>query len=341
MRALMRTLTRLLCLAFILLAVAIAFPAGSRAFSWNQEELTPEEIYARFGGENDEIPLRDALRYLLYLVNEARDDYDLEPLEWDSTASYAAEEQAREMADFGYLSHLNLDGEKPNLRYNQHGGTNQVTENLSYWESDVRLYLTSQVVEDIHRRWMESPSHCRNILTPTHTAAGMAIVIVWDGDRTVLTAAQEFVDAYGEFDRLPERADSDDDLYLRGDFTDRHTGLAYVTIGYEDFPERQRPDDLNANLNGYSLPAPFVAILPTDDRHARRVKGLPTVYLLTNEPSRNRFKGRFSLEDVFRQLEQASRAARFQPGLYYFMVWADREGEPPFLVSTQVVRVEE
>jgi len=65
------------------------------------------------------------------------------------------------------------------------------------------------------------------------------------------------------------------------------------------------------------------------------------VYLLTNEPSRNRFKGRFSLDDVFYELEQMSRADRFQPGLYYFMVWAEREDESPFLVSTQVVWVEE
>ena len=337
----MKALTRLLCLALVPLAVAIAFPAGPRAFTWNKEKLTPEEIYARFGDEDDEISLRDALRQLLYLVNAARDGYGLEPLEWDSTASSAAEEQAREMADNRYLSHLNLDGEKPNLRYNRHGGTHQVTENLSYWESDVLLYLTPQVVEDVHRRWMESPSHCRNILTPTHTGVGMAIVIVWDGDRTVLTAAQEFVDAYGEFDRLPERAGYDDDLYLGGDFTDRHTGLAYVTIGYEEFPERQRAEDLNANLNGYSLPGPFVALLPEGDRHVRRVTGLPTLYLLTDDPSRRRFKARFSVEDVFIGLEQASRAARFKPGQYYFMVWAQREGEAPFLVSTQVVLVKD
>jgi len=157
----------------------------------------------------------------------------------------------------------------------------------------------------------------------------------------VLTASQEFVDAYGEFDRLPERADSDDDLFFSGDFTERHTGLAYVTIGYEDLPERQRAENLNANLNGYSLPGPFVAILPTNDRHVRRVTGLPTLYLLTDDPSRRRFKARFSLKDVFYELEQASRAVRFKPGLYYFMVWAQREGETPFLVSTQVVRVED
>jgi len=82
-------------------------------------------------------------------------------------------------------------------------------------------------------------------------------------------------------------------------------------------------------------------VLPEDDRHVRRVTGLPTLYLITYDPSRQRFKARFSLKDVFYGLEQASRADRFSPGLYYFMVWADREGEPPFLVSTQVVRVEE
>jgi len=330
------------CLPLALLAVLTILSAPvSSGGQWNAATLTPEELYARFGSEEAEISLRDALKLLLRLVNEDRERAGLEALAWDRVASYAAEEHAREMAEHHYLSHLNLNGEKPNLRYNRHGGTDQVTENVSYWESDIRLYLTPQVVEDIHRRWMESEAHRRNILSPHHTAVGIAIVLEWNRSSSVLTAAEEFVAAFGRFQPLPLRAGRDEKLELRGEFYDRSYRLAYVAVGYEPLPERQVPEYLNANLNGYSLPKPFAAIMQSSDRHRQRVEGLPTLYLLASDPNRGRFGGRLSVQDLIDGLREAGRARQFAPGLYYFMVWAQPPEGGLLLVSTQVVRVEQ
>jgi len=340
MRASLMAYRIILLLVAAMVAFTAALPAQAGSTKWRREELSDEEIRARYGGQEDEITLSEALRYLLYLVNRDRRAAGLRAVDTDRTAARAAEEHATEMAQQRYLSHLNLAGEKPTQRYNRYGGVNFVSENVSFWETRTRVYLTAKVVESVHERWMESEPHRQTIMNPYFTHVGMAIVVQWDGDSTVVTAAQEFVAAYGDFGRLPAEAYAGEKLMLTGEFSDRSMHLVQVAVGWEPFPERQRPEELNANLNGYSLPQPFVALMPKADEYKRKMLGVPNLYLITDQPQWGRFRARMSVDDIYYGLKQAGRTAEFKPGLYYFTVWASPEGGKPFIVSAQVVAVD-
>ena len=329
--------------AFLAIA-GILWLAAAGAYAaqkWNDENLTADELYARYGQASEQISATDAVRYLLSLVNEERRSRDLQELRWDAMAASAAQEHTNEMAKFRYLSHLNLLGEKPNMRYNRHGGTDQVSENVFYRGSTVKLYLTRKIIKDIHERWMSSPAHCRNLLAPGHNSVGLGFTLSWDGSRSVLTAAEEFVDDYGDYSALPYEAKEQEMLDLSGEFFNRQTKLLYVLIGREPFPEKQSAKELNANLNGYSLPKPFVALMPKSNAYLHAVKDTPTFYPIYYQPSHGRFSLRFSFGGLFDQLNQSGISAAFRPGLYYVMVWAAEPEGKPFIVSTQVIRVED
>lgn len=320
--------------------VAVAHPAI--AGQWQQVQTTEEEIYARFGGVEDQVPLSQAIRLLLNLINQDRAASDLSPVARMPAAMTAARVHALEMANYRYLSHLDLTGHKPTWRYNAAGGTDQVAENLSYWESDARIYLTPQLVRDIERRWMKSDEHRVNILAPAHTGVGVAIVLLWDGEKSVLTAAQEFVDDYGEFSRLPAEATAYDELTLEGKLAEGMQ-VRFVGVGYEPLPVPQLPDKLNAELNGYSLPRAFVGILPGSERFQRSFTDMPTLYLLHIDPARGQFRMRLTLGELFASLGAThfptSQLGEFKPGLYYFMVFAKSAGVSQHIISAQVVEV--
>lgn len=299
--------------------------------------MAAEELYARFGGEQDEISPAQAVRLLHKLVNEERKKNGLQSLSWDYTAANAAQEHTEEMAKFKYLSHMNLLGEKPNERYNRLGGTNQVSENVSYRESSLRLYLTPQIVEDIHERWMGSASHRRNILTRTHNAVGLAITLRWDGTRSVLTAAQEFVSDYGIVSKLPLRAKFNEELNINCELADSDVKFQYIAIGWEGPPDRQSPSKLNSSLNGYSLPKPFVILMATSDENARYLKGSPNLYNVGYQPARGQVSARFSIEEVYRLLKVKTGSGKPKPGLYYITVWVSTPDSAPFIASTQVI----
>jgi len=324
--------------AFALLTLSVTVLAGH----WQQTEMSQEEIYCRLGSAEDQIPLSQAVALLIRLLNEDRQEVGLQPVVRDPAAMISARVHAQEMANYRYLSHLDLAGCKPTWRYNAAGGTDQVAENLSYWEGNARIYLTPQLVHDIEERWMNSDEHRLNILAPAHTGVGVSIVLLWDGEKSVLTAAQEFVDDYGDFSRLPAKASSHDTLELDGRL-DEGVRIGFVGIGYEPLPEPQLPSKLNAELNGYSLPHAFVGILPVGERFRRHFSSMPTLYLLQSEPARGRIRLKVTLEEVFAALQSshfpAGEIGEFKPGLYYFLVFASTEKFHQFVISAQVVEI--
>lgn len=331
---------KLLRNVFVVFIMAVCIGGTLRAHpaqTWNQENMAAEELYARFGGEQDEISPAQAVKLLHKLVNEERKKNGLQSLSWDYTAASAALEHTEEMAKYRYLSHMNLLGEKPNERYNRLGGTNQVSENVSYRESSLRLYLTPQLVEDIHERWMGSAPHRRNILTRTHNAVGLAITLRWDGTRSVLTAAEEFVGDYGAVSKLPLSAHFSDELRISCELADEEVKFQYIAVGWEGQPDRQTPSKLNSNLNGYSLPKPFVVMMSGSDENARYLKGYPNLYTVTYQPSRGQVSARFSIEDVYHRLKEKTGSGKPKPGLYYITVWVSTPESAPFIASTQVI----
>jgi len=75
-------------------------------------------------------PPSELVAYALELINNDRADYGLPPVELGD--NIAAQEHAEEMLQNKYLSHWNLAGLKPHMRYTLYGGEGSVAENAAY-----------------------------------------------------------------------------------------------------------------------------------------------------------------------------------------------------------------
>ena len=68
------------------------------------------------------LSLSEARSYMLDLINRDRATANLKPLKLDIVATSAGQKHSDEMANYGYISHYNLDGKSPDQRYSENGG---------------------------------------------------------------------------------------------------------------------------------------------------------------------------------------------------------------------------
>lgn len=119
--------------------------------------------------------LTDQKREMLSQINEARSQdrqcgsqhfAAAKPLAWNCKLEAAAEMHAQDMAENDYFSHTDTDGDEIQHRVNGKGYQWQaVGENIAAGHSS-----SAAAVEG----WLESPGHCRNIMSDTFTEMGMA-----------------------------------------------------------------------------------------------------------------------------------------------------------------------
>ena len=157
---------------------------------------------------------------MLELVNADREANGLQPVAWDATAAAAGQKHSEEMAQFGYMSHWNMDGYGPEYRYSRAGGLDMSQENVyrlvHQWEDGRGAPIDDweQVVADAQAALMNSPGHRANILAPEHTHLGVGIA--YNAATGNVAIAQEFVNRYVTIEPLPQRAQPGDRLVLRG-----------------------------------------------------------------------------------------------------------------------------
>lgn len=130
------------------------------------------------------------------LTNEQRTQNGLSSLKWDENLALIAREHSQDMADKGYFSHTNLQGESSDSRATRHGinirkplggGSYMVgigenigkmpTGNvlgLGYVSNDVESIAQAQV-----QSWMNSPGHRSNILNSNYDRIGVGVA--YDG----------------------------------------------------------------------------------------------------------------------------------------------------------------
>ncbi len=138
--------------------------------------------------------------YMLELINVDRVANGLEPVQWDAHAAEVGRLHAQEMANAGYMSHWNLAGLGPDIRYGLSGGQTVVMENVySYYSryddgSPVWEVNWSARVQEAQEGLMNSPGHRANILTPEHTHVGVGMA--YDPLSGEFRIAQEFTNHY-------------------------------------------------------------------------------------------------------------------------------------------------
>lgn len=313
----------------LLPAFAALLLATGAAPPWNESQIDPVQAREIYGVRQDAISPEQARALLLRLVNAERQALGLGRLEPLPLADRLAQEQADEMAGKRYFSHYNLAGLKCEARWNALGGTDQVSENITYYEIGTGVYLTPQLVRKMHAEWMASKPHRDNLLKPEHTHFGAGFSIVRQDGVSYAAGVEEFVAHYGDCNLLRARAAPGSQLRLAGKVEPAEAVLAYVTLGRELLPFARSVDYQMRHTGGYSPPGAFEAHLPRGG-HATPPQGVPT----RRDVAYNSGDGRFSLDLML--------PADVEPGAYYVTVWTASKADPsrPFRAMTQVVLVE-
>jgi uncharacterized protein YkwD len=198
------------------------------------------------------LPLEKARLYVLSLVNADRAKYHLAPLKLDSIASIAGQRHTDEMASVGYCAHWDISGRKPWQRYTEAGGTHMDGENLAaMWgtcKSRVGTFAASEIASMEMSFMAEKPPHDGHrvqILRPDHNKLGVGLsCVVNDRGETRVALAQEFIDEYGQYDKIPSKIIRGVPFEVTGVLFQGVT-LHAVWLRREPEPEPMTKDELN------------------------------------------------------------------------------------------------
>jgi hypothetical protein len=165
----------------------------------------------------------------------------------DILASRVANRMCREAAENGYVSHWNLAGEKPYLRYAFAGGYDHISENASgEWTSG--SYNTSasdiaKMMKSGHNIFMSEKApndgHKKNIIARAHNFVGIG----YFASEKQFRYYEEFIDRYFEFENIPSQLKINE----AGSITVRTDGSVfpyYLIIYREKFPEAMNVSQL-------------------------------------------------------------------------------------------------
>ena len=234
-------------------------------------------------------------RLMLDLVNADRATERLSPVQWDAFAAQVGQTHAEDMAANGYMSHWNLAGEGPDVRYGRAGGMDNVQENVYlYWYrhddgSPAPIEDWEVVMREAEATLMDSPGHRANIMAPEHTHVGIGIA--YNAATGDVRIAQEFLNRYVALEPLPSQARVGDTLTVRGQLLPGASN-PLINLAYEPFPQPMTVPEVEARST-YQSPAKFFSAVQ----------------------SQADANGRF--------LAQVTLDADGQAGVYHVLIWVD------------------
>lgn len=249
------------------------------------------------GNNESSIPnLADLQKYMLDLINDARHSQGLGPVIWDEFATQIGQAHAEEMAMHQYMSHWNMQGFGPDVRYSLAGGSEWVQENVfSSWnryDNGTPVPITdwkAQVLQ-AHESLMNSPGHRANIMNPDHTHVGVGIA--YNPATGEFRVAEEFINRYIALDQLPGSAQPSETIAVSGSMLNGATD-PLVNLAYEPVPTSMTVEQLNST-HSYASPAQIIGAIPLQQQDG------------------NTFKAQVNLGD--------------QPGLYHIRIFVKANG---------------
>jgi len=141
-------------------------------------------------------------------VNCERRSHGLDSLSYDRDLVAIARDHSEDMAERGFVAHVNPDGDGPIDRYAASGYDCRVpaggrrylqgAENVARTHVGVPLEGGSRnrsaddVVGDVVDGWMDSPGHRENILTEHWRCEGIGVAVVEDDPATSVYVTQNF-----------------------------------------------------------------------------------------------------------------------------------------------------
>lgn len=184
----------------------------------------------------------------LDLINKSRKKYKADPVKLDILASRVANKMCKEAAENNFISHWNLNGEKPYHRYAFAGGSDHVSENaFGEWANRTYDTLSSGIGKMMaagHESFMAERSprdgHKKNIINKTHNYVGIGFYISDNQFRYY----EEFIDRYLEFGNIPSELKVNEQSCISVKTAD-NSFLYYLIIFREKFPLPMKVSQLN------------------------------------------------------------------------------------------------
>lgn len=209
-----------------------------------------------------------AKRYLLGIVNRDRAAHGLDAVVWDEAAARAAQAHAEDMTEGGFTAHIGSDGSVPEMRYTAAGGEGFVMENVGcVADGEARPAarnpkFSAASIERVQKAFMDEvpphDGHRKNILMASHVGLGLGLAQPEGFD--IACMAQEFVDHYGTYDRLPETAKVGDEVKVEGKL-DASMEFGGIGVARIDTPTSKTSKQL-LRTGGYPIPKPYVTYFP-------------------------------------------------------------------------------
>ena len=235
----------------IIIIVLVLLPHSILPFQTSGFGKNDFEYYK---GENDkEIRLSEykdsdeALKIKLIqidIINSNRKKYKAGPVKLDILASRVANKMCKEAAEYNYIGHWNMAGEKPYHRYAFAGGYDHVSENVfGEWSSDYYIVSYSNIssmMKSGHSKFMteKAPNdgHKETIIDKSHNFVGIGYYLKGNQFRYY----EEFVDRYFEFENVPGEVKIDELCSITVK-TNGENFLYYLIIYHEKFPSALTP----------------------------------------------------------------------------------------------------
>jgi uncharacterized protein YkwD len=173
---------------------------------------------------------------------------------------------AEEMLENRYMSHWNLAGYKPYMRYTEAGGTGSVSENVGYqynsYEIDQR-----KAIRDITEGMMYNDAewdwgHRDNILDPRHNRVSLGVAY----DENYLYLVQDFEDYYFKnFDLEREGKNIRIELTV----TQVEWEPSHIQVHYDPHPKSVAVEDMNTPpYNGAYNGGQYIGVMAPENMYA-------------------------------------------------------------------------
>jgi uncharacterized protein YkwD len=222
--------------------------------------------------------LEAAREYVLRLVNHDRNEAGLDPVERDEVAEKAGQRHVDDMVEKGYTAHWGSDGSVPEQRYTEAGGSDFVQENAAcFFDGQVRTLdpnpsfdpaLLEQVESAFIHEQPPNDGHRKNILKKWHNRVGIGLAKPEGVNQPCMS--QEFVDAYGEYDGIPQEARVGQNLSVAGEV---HKPAEFGGVGLARIDKAKPLGATHLNSTGtYPVPDPYVVYFPQGYKTPKPVK---------------------------------------------------------------------
>lgn len=157
-----------------MLAMVSAFLVTTKLASILLTILTPQTAYLA----------TISAPYLVDRTNQARAEAGLPPLSVNSLLQESARRKAEDMFKYNYFAHNSPQGVTPWQWFDGVG--------YAYVYAGENLAIDFQTGEGVHKAWMDSPGHRKNILSDRYREIGIAVVTGNFDGRTTTIVVQHF-----------------------------------------------------------------------------------------------------------------------------------------------------